>query len=619
MSLFVYLDGTDYAGSIRARAGGDQGLAGLTSAADGTASYGGVIVDDPSGAVTSTGWKAVRVEENACSQPRLFTGYVIDRTISRGPHFRTAAGRIFDTNLIDQNAVLHMRLITDSDGQRPAETDIERIDWLLGSAYLSGLIADYGDVDRSSPKNFQEADYRGQYADDVLNDIAGPIGRQAYARWDASHSAVGLVYGLPTAYWGTSTLRISNVLSDVDDTTTFEPYIDAQLLRDPTEVYSTVRYAYANGVVIRKNATTASTFIERGLNVDNSRVGAEATATGMADSLLSRDSTENDTITVTVRLPAAKVGLIEAGQRISVKFSHLPGYDSFTYARVTRRVTVQVEGVSDQYEVTLTLNDKGNGNGGGAGAPPTNQLPAPTTGPTGTCAGGYDYTPAGTYPPNNSLTTPANAIAYYLDAGIIQPFVPTPGAVGDWHFNVLGAGGTPDFAGVLTGSFARLIFVGPGIAQVRTANYDGADNLGWTLNHDPGTGIVTDATGTFACGTTAAISIPDDGQCIHWIDVSDSAVITGTKWGYAGVVWTPKASVPPQPSQPVNQETVGTGDGATTTFTTGFPFADGSLKVFVDLLDQTAAVTSQDGATGSFTLGFAPKPGEQVTVTYQGR
>jgi hypothetical protein len=59
--------------------------------------------------------------------------------------------------------------------------------------------------------------------------------------------------------------------------------------------------------------------------------------------------------------------------------------------------------------------------------------------------------------------------------------------------------------------------------------------------------------------------------------------------------------------------------GSTTTFSTAFPFPDGSLKVYVDRLDQTAAVTSYDGAAGTFTLGFAQGRASWLKVDYQGR
>ncbi len=64
-----------------------------------------------------------------------------------------------------------------------------------------------------------------------------------------------------------------------------------------------------------------------------------------------------------------------------------------------------------------------------------------------------------------------------------------------------------------------------------------------------------------------------------------------------------------------------TPDGATFTFSlsAGYEFADASLRVFVDRLDQTGAVTSYDGAARTFTLAFAPVAGELVEAYGQGR
>jgi hypothetical protein len=73
----------------------------------------------------------------------------------------------------------------------------------------------------------------------------------------------------------------------------------------------------------------------------------------------------------------------------------------------------------------------------------------------------------------------------------------------------------------------------------------------------------------------------------------------------------------PAEGQPLaGVETIGAGDGTTTTFNTAFPYQAGTLHVFVDNLEQ--APTETDPATGEFTLPFAPLPDETITVTYSG-
>lgn len=77
---------------------------------------------------------------------------------------------------------------------------------------------------------------------------------------------------------------------------------------------------------------------------------------------------------------------------------------------------------------------------------------------------------------------------------------------------------------------------------------------------------------------------------------------------------------PPAPGQWVNHEIVTpVPDGVTTTFSTRWPFANGSLQVWVNGTDQTASLASYDGAAGTFTFSWAPHVGEAPMVRYQGR
>jgi hypothetical protein len=60
-------------------------------------------------------------------------------------------------------------------------------------------------------------------------------------------------------------------------------------------------------------------------------------------------------------------------------------------------------------------------------------------------------------------------------------------------------------------------------------------------------------------------------------------------------------------------------DGVLVTFSTRWPYVDGSLQVWVDNTEQTAAITSEDGIAGTFTLAFAPTSTERLRVRYQSR
>lgn len=111
---------------------------------------------------------------------------------------------------------------------------------------------------------------------------------------------------------------------------------------------------------------------------------------------------------------------------------------------------------------------------------------------------------------------------------------------------------------------------------------------------------VASTSGSYSPNMTATSGFPGDGSL--------------SSWGIIAAVFEQQDN-PPATGQWVDETVTMVGASGITRF----PFADGSLTVKVDLLDQTAAVTAQDGAAGSFTLGFTPKAGEVVTVRYQGR
>src|SRR5204863_2040096 len=129
---------------------------------------------------------------------------------------------------------------------------------------------------------FDATQYKGQFPSDVLNDLCGPRGQIFFVYWDQSAQALGLFFDAPTATTHTSTLTISNVLSDVDNTTCFAPYMDDESLLDPSEVYSDIRYVYAGGVYYGANAATRAGFfpsplIHRDTQVENMQVGKRTT------------------------------------------------------------------------------------------------------------------------------------------------------------------------------------------------------------------------------------------------------------------------------------------------------------------------------------------------------
>jgi hypothetical protein len=311
----------------------------------------------------------------------MFTGYSYNVRNNRGP-FRIDAGRTHDLDIGDLNFLLHLQPARGSTAKRPLESGDARMAWLLASVCLDGIVYDSGLVG-SNPNMFDEADYTGAFADEILPDLcvssSDDIGRIFFVYWDEGTQRPSLFIDLPTANVRVSDLRISNELSDVDNDITFAPYISPEVSGDGTEIYCSVFFKYKTGTIFVHNQTTHDTFFSgtgwhRQAVYETSRVGSLSTAQRHADQFLAAHAGQRDVITCTVKLPPSKVNLIAQGMLVSCKFEHLPSYETFTDLRVAQRTVLMTQTTSEYYDVQLTLNRYGITPAGGGG---TGDFPQP--------------------------------------------------------------------------------------------------------------------------------------------------------------------------------------------------------------------------------------------------
>jgi hypothetical protein len=630
MTLFFYLDGIDV--SSRVRLGS---ITGLTTLADhGEVGTGSLILDDPDGSLAYNGWWPFWVDETDCaSQPRIWTGYIGARSISRGqPSHQTGPSRVYDMDLMDLNCLLGLKVARGSNATRAYETEAERMSWLINqSQCLVGLVYDNGAVETSTSQKYDEADFRGRYAGEVLASMS-TSGKNFYVYRDHTAAEPSLFYAVPSNSPLTSTLRISNVLSDYDATSTFLPYRDATLRREPFETYSGIYLTWRGGAVYQTDASTASNYIARDAAIYSDRIGRLETAQYEAARYLTIHDHEQDRIAVTVLIPSSKVGLIEAGQRISVRFTHLPGYEDFTWTRIVGCNTRLFPNDEEQYELQLDLAVGLGGSGPGGGPP---------VGP---------WEPGDCVPGETDVLLAATVTAFSV-GGVTSPA--NPSYVNDGN----------DATGSLTansvaggGSFAHGWQADLGSAKTLTsfALY-GEDGLELDVTSGSGSAMTHTTGGAYGRTYTYLVAYSDDGSSFTSVvydwegsggadtNVTISGLLGfgahrywrfGWSWTQAGLsfyvgvnpvnTWTAYECVaddtPPPPGTWVFRDVpTPTPDGSTVTFTTTYPFIDGSLEVFVDRLDQTPAVLSYDGAARTFTLGFAPQTGELVECNYQAR
>ena len=355
MTLFYYYGSGDF-GNDRIRLG--DGFSFTECAESGVMAMSRIQVDDPAGALDIVGHHSFHAVETACSWPRLFHGYFADRSLRRQASLLTGAARVWDCTVYDINAAAQFEVIRGATGKRPAETDTERLAWLLGTSFLGPVSSDDTSV-FGADVDMDEADYRGQTMVEVLTDCAQESGNNWFIAWDEAIGSPVLHYYDPARAYNTSTIKISNVLGDVNGSTVFAPSADWALNKDPSRVYSGIYYQYGEkySAVYETSPTVLGNIgHKRETSTQDSAVRTSAGATRRANKWLAEASTEYDTITVTLqKVPPETVNLIRAGQRIQVKATHLPGYTSYTYLRVVRRTISQDGETQLLYKLELEL------------------------------------------------------------------------------------------------------------------------------------------------------------------------------------------------------------------------------------------------------------------------
>jgi hypothetical protein len=141
----------------------------------------------------------------------------------------------------------------------------------------------------------------------------------------------------------------------------------------------------------------------------------------------------------------------------------------------------------------------------------------------------------------------------------------------------------------------------------------------------PLTEITVDATyvsgggaGTFECNSFNLYTGAGYAGC-NCVGASGTMTVTylsGPDPRYEGLGLC--ANGEPFPGQLVEDESVQTGDGVTTHYTTLFPYEAESLRIEVNGRDWTSVLTETDPDAGTYDLAYPPPIGSTVIVTYKG-
>lgn len=349
MAIRYYL--RDATGTVVEVAGRIRALTADTSvnAEEGSVGMFRVEIDDPAGTYRVGGHRLLYVvETDADPMDQIIAfGYTQERVISRGDLIEGigTGGRVISVDVADLNTILSRRVMTGADAKRPAETDVERVRWLV-MTNEAALVVDSRYLDGSSPKQMEAVDYNGQMLMNVIQDCAEASGKNYGVTWfqtgadPHTQTAVSFFYLFPGDPVWDSTARLTNVAADVDDTTTFV-VASAELTQSPMRVYSGI-YGTGDGVnAYRQRLATATAFARRDTIMSFPNVKSVAKLTSRIDRMLADLASEEYRVAITFYMRPADVNRVRPGMRVQVRFSHLPELGSgYVWLRMlTRQVT----------------------------------------------------------------------------------------------------------------------------------------------------------------------------------------------------------------------------------------------------------------------------------------
>lgn len=324
-----------------------------------------LIVDDPSGELDFTGHREIWWEEDDATWARIATLYTASVKVSRGG-YRTGSARTWELSLTDINTLMWRKVMAGNDTDRPAESDVDRVQWLLSTGE-AGFFADVTTyVHTGNPVNMDanpDTGYNGQMFEQVMDDCAQQSGKNHYVLdvFDSPNYVKGIWYGADSEPDFTSNLQISNVIGDVDNTTTWYASLDTELNRDPSRIFSGVFGNYDGGYTYQSDAGVIAAYANRDTIANWPNVKTLTKAQARALRMIADLGTAGpeDVITTTILVPPEHVNDARPGQLIVARFTHLPGYEDPTYFRILRRTTTRIApavGEQVSYSVEFDLS-----------------------------------------------------------------------------------------------------------------------------------------------------------------------------------------------------------------------------------------------------------------------
>ncbi len=476
-------------------------------AEEGAVPISSLVVDDPLGDIEFTGHRRLYIYEDTApvDDQVIYNGFTANERVARGPN-RRGAGRQWTLDLSDPDVLINRRILNGTDANRPAETDLARIQALLTMTELNTVDDDTYVNTGAATTAMDAVDYRGQNVGAYIDDCRQASGKNAYILYMEALGQYGLWYDFASSTeYDSGAFLTTNEAQEIDNDTIFGYSIERTYVnRDPSRVASGIYLEWAgNPAIYVEDADTIDAFAAIDWAAPSENVKSEAKATARANRYLNDADTEHETIhTVVTDIPRDKVNKIKKGQLVQIKGEWMPGFVTYRTCRVLYRTVIEIsEDPTASFEIEMELD------------------PQPIVCP--------DATPDLTFPPLLGKNSDALGNLHYLVPGQGFPEVPAPFHHGGWHFPSYNRSGSGiDYAGNCVANRIRIVVIGDGTLTIPTLEGFGghADGLSARLRYRAADGtipLVEEQIGVAGDTFVFNISTEDQLHCANWVDITD--------------------------------------------------------------------------------------------------
>lgn len=341
----------------RVRYGPGEGSLDVTEyAEEGSVPISTVVLDDPDGDLSvGAHHRYYVIDDDIAGDAVIFNAYTAERKVVRGPSERVEASRRWIISCPDSNSVLRRRVMHGADAVRPAETDVARMQALMAS-HEAGVIDDLTYLSTDNPVDMDAVDYTGQFLYDAVKDCSEASGKNFWVRYFSVTGQLGIFYDLPTSTAYSSTLKLTNVLSEVNGTTVFHIDPEAELVMSPDMAYSGGLMPFDGDYVYGQKDTTVTRFggTRRDAILPAQNVKSKAKAKARLQRMLEDMATETHRVTTSYEVDSSRVNLLLPGMRVQYKATHHLGYEDYVWGRCLRRTVSQLS--PERYKVKVELS-----------------------------------------------------------------------------------------------------------------------------------------------------------------------------------------------------------------------------------------------------------------------